>query len=65
MASKNEEKIYENMKSLEEWAFAGLSQKEMADGIFNISGAAEENSGTFGTLEKKCRFFKSGAEKGS
>lgn len=31
MASKNEEKIYENMKSLEEWAFAGLSQKEMAE----------------------------------
>lgn len=31
MASKNEAKIYENMKSLEEWAFAGLSQKEMAE----------------------------------
>ena len=35
------------------------------DGIFNISGAAEENSGTFGTLEKKCRFFEGGAEEGS
>ena len=31
MASSNEKKIYENMKSLEEWAFAGLSQKEMAE----------------------------------
>lgn len=31
VASRNEEKIYENMKSLEEWAFAGLSQKEMAE----------------------------------
>lgn len=30
MAKTNEEKIYENMKSLEEWAFAGISQKEMA-----------------------------------
>lgn len=30
MAKSNEEKIYENMKSLEEWAFAGISQKEMA-----------------------------------
>ena len=31
VASSNEKKIYENMKSLEEWAFAGLSQKEMAE----------------------------------
>ena len=31
MASSNEKKIYENMESLEEWAFAGLSQKEMAE----------------------------------
>lgn len=31
MAKNNEEKIYENMKSLEEWAFAGISQKEMAE----------------------------------
>ena len=30
MAKSNEEKIYENMKSLEEWALAGISQKEMA-----------------------------------
>lgn len=30
MAKTNEEKIYENMESLEEWAFAGISQKEMA-----------------------------------
>lgn len=31
VASSNEKKIYENMESLEEWAFAGLSQKEMAE----------------------------------
>ena len=31
VASRNEDKIYENMRSLEEWAFAGLSQKEMAE----------------------------------
>ena len=31
VAKNNEEKIYENMKSLEEWAIAGISQKEMAD----------------------------------
>lgn len=31
LAKTNEEKIYENMKSLEEWAFAGISQKEMAE----------------------------------
>lgn len=31
VASSNEKKIYENMESLEKWAFAGLSQKEMAE----------------------------------
>ena len=31
MAGRNEEKIYNNMKSLEEWAFAGIPQKEMAE----------------------------------
>lgn len=31
MAKTNEDKIYENLKSLEEWAFAGISQKEMAE----------------------------------
>lgn len=31
MASSNEKKIYENMESLEEWAFAGITQKEMAE----------------------------------
>lgn len=31
MAGKNEQKIYDNMKSLEEWAFAGISQKDMAE----------------------------------
>ena len=31
MAKNNEEKIYENLKSLEEWAIAGISQKEMAE----------------------------------
>lgn len=46
MASRNEEKIYENMKSLEEWAFAGLSQKEMAE----LLGMAYS---TFRDLRKK------------
>ena len=31
VAKNNEEKIYENLKSLEEWAIAGISQKEMAE----------------------------------
>ena len=31
MAENNTEKIYENLKSIEEWAFAGMSQKEMAE----------------------------------
>lgn len=31
MAESNAEKIYENLKSIEEWAFAGISQKEMAE----------------------------------
>ncbi len=31
MAGRNEEKIYSSMKSLEEWALAGVSEKEMAD----------------------------------
>lgn len=30
MAKSNEDKIYENLKSIEEWAFSGISQKEMA-----------------------------------
>lgn len=30
MAKTNEEKIYENLKSIEDWAFAGISQKEMS-----------------------------------
>ena len=30
MATSNEEKIYENLKSIEEWALSGISQKEMA-----------------------------------
>lgn len=69
VASKNEEKIYENMKSLEEWAFAGLSQKEMAEMLGMAYSTFRKLRGEipalFGTLEKKCRFFKSGAEKGS
>lgn len=36
MAKNNEEKIYENLKSIEEWAIAGISQKEMAK-MLNIS----------------------------
>lgn len=31
MAKNNEEKIYENLKSIEEWAIAGIPQKEMAE----------------------------------
>lgn len=46
MASSNEKKIYENMESLEEWAFAGLSQKEMAE----MLGMAYS---TFRDLKKK------------
>ena len=46
VASSNEKKIYENMKSLEEWAFAGLSQKEMAE----MLGMAYS---TFRDLKKK------------
>lgn len=46
MAKNNEEKIYENMKSLEEWAFAGISQKEMAE----MLGMAYS---TFRDLKKK------------
>lgn len=30
MAKTNEEIIYENLNSIEEWAFLGISQKEMA-----------------------------------
>ena len=31
MAGRNEEKIYNTLKSLEELAFAGITQKEMAE----------------------------------
>lgn len=31
MAKNNEEKIYENLKTIEEWAFLGISQKDMAE----------------------------------
>lgn len=31
MASKNEEKIYENLKTIEEWAFLGVPEKDMAE----------------------------------
>lgn len=50
MASSNEKKIYENMKSLEEWAFAGLSQKEMAE----MLGMAYS---TFRSCGRKFRHF--------
>jgi len=46
VAKSNEEKIYENMKSLEEWALAGISQKEMAE----MLGMAYS---TFRDLKKK------------
>lgn len=31
MASKNEEKIYDSLKTIEEWAFLGIPEKEMAE----------------------------------
>lgn len=31
MAGKNEEKIYGNLKTIEEWAFLGIAEKEMAE----------------------------------
>ncbi len=31
MAGKNEEKIYESLKTIEEWAFLGIPEKEMAE----------------------------------
>lgn len=31
MAKTNKEKIYENLQTIEEWAFLGISQKEMAE----------------------------------
>lgn len=46
VAKNNEEKIYENLKSIEEWAFAGISQKEMAE----MLGMAYS---TFRDLKKK------------
>ena len=62
-------KIYENMESLEEWGVCGTFAKRnggnAGDGIFYISGSAKENSGTFGTLEKQCRFLKAERKKGS
>ena len=63
MASSNEKKIYENMKSLEEWAFAGLSQKEMAEMLGMAYSTFRKLKGEIPA--KKCRFFKSGAEKGN
>ena len=33
------------------------------NGIFYISGSAKENSGTFGTLKKQCRFLKAEQKK--
>ena len=41
MAGRNEEKIYSSMKSLEEWAFAGVSEN------------SRENSGTLGMPQPK------------
>lgn len=46
VAKNNEEKIYENLKSLEEWAIAGISQKEMAEML-------EMAYSTFRELKKK------------
>lgn len=31
MASKNEEKVYDNLKTIEEWAFMGVPEKDMAE----------------------------------
>lgn len=46
VAKNNEEKIYENLKSIEEWAIAGISQKEMAEML-------EMAYSTFRELKKK------------
>ena len=31
MASKNEEEVYDNLKTIEEWAFMGVPEKDMAE----------------------------------
>ena len=63
----NEEKIYRNMKRVEEWAFAGIPQKEMAEMLDRSYSAFRERKSKIpalsALLKKSADFLKSEEKK--
>ena len=66
MASKNEEIIYGSLQSIEEWAIAGISEKEMAEMLgmaYSTFREQKKRIPALSALLKKCADFRKQEEK--